>query len=130
MLRRFICCLLIVIPLTATASNTVNLETTMKNMGLALKQAREAASPQAAKPYINNLSALTEQAKAAPFPDDKAHTYLEGLNKVQLTLQRAQVAADANDNETLQQALAEVEQLRRAYHKHRKVSFWQLLFGN
>ncbi|MAD74104.1 MAG: hypothetical protein CML20_04770 [Rheinheimera sp.] len=129
MLSRLICCLFIMLSLSVTASNNVDLEATMKNMGLALKQAREAATPYAAKPYVVQLTELTAQAKTARFPDDKAQTYLEGLNKVQLTLQSALLAADAGNNEKLQLALAEVEQLRRYYHKQRKVSFWQLLFG-
>jgi soluble cytochrome b562 len=129
MLSRFICSLLILLPLTALASNSVNLETTMKSMGLALKQAREAATPQAAKPYINQLTELTERAKTANFPDDKAPTYHEGLNKVLVTLQQAQRAAEAGNREQLQKALADVEALRKHYHKQRKVSFWKLLFG-
>lgn len=129
MLRLIALCLFLLLPLAVVADTKVDLETTMKNMGLALKQAREAASPQAAKPYIDQLITLTEQATTARFAEDKAQTFLEGLRKVQLTLQRAQVAASAGDNDKLQQALAEIEQLRKHYHKQRKVSFWQLLFG-
>lgn len=129
MLSRLICCLLVLLPLMATASNSVDLETTMKNMGLALKQAREAATPHDAKPYINQLTALTEQAKTANFPDDKASTYHEGLNKVLSALKQAKLAAETGNHEQLQKTLAEVEALRKHYHKQRKVSFWQLLFG-
>lgn len=111
------------------ADTSINLETTMKSMGLALKQAREANTPQAARPYIDKLTILTEQAKTAPFPEDKAQSYIGGLNKVLLALQQAQLAAEAGNNAKLQQALAEVETLRRRYHKQRKVSFWKLLFG-
>ncbi|MDX1536360.1 cytochrome b562 [Arsukibacterium sp.] len=129
MLRLIALSLFLLLPLAVVADTKVDLETTMKNMGLALKQAREAASPQAAKPYIDQLITLTEQATTARFAEDKAQTFLEGLRKVQLTLQSAQVAASAGDNDKLQQALAEIEQLRKHYHKQRKVSFWQLLFG-
>ncbi|MDX1677441.1 cytochrome b562 [Arsukibacterium sp.] len=129
MLRRVTVCLLLLLPLHVAADNKVDLEITMKNMGLALKQARQAESPQAAKPYIAQLITLTAQATTAPFPEDKAPIYLEGLQKVQLTLQKAKLAAAAGDNDKLQQTLKEVEQLRKHYHKQRKVSFWQLLFG-
>lgn len=129
MLRLIALSLFLLLPLAVVADTKVDLETTMKNMGLALKQAREAASPQAAKPYIDQLITLTEQATTARFAEDKAQIFLEGLRKVQLTLQSAQVAASAGDNDKLQQALAEIEQLRKHYHKQRKVSFWQLLFG-
>ncbi|MBV2128624.1 cytochrome b562 [Arsukibacterium indicum] len=129
MLNRFLFCLLLSLPLAVSASNSVNLETTMKSMGLALKQAREAESPQAARPYLSELTKLTELAKNARFPEDKAQTYLEGLDKVLVTLQQAEDAAAAGDNRKLQQALKEIEQLRRHYHKQRKVSFWQILFG-
>ncbi|KKO45740.1 hypothetical protein WG68_08460 [Arsukibacterium ikkense] len=126
--RNFLCVLLL-LPLLAIASNNVNLETTMKSMGLALKHAREAASTEVALPYISELLELTGQAKTALFQDDKAQTYIEGLDKVLLTLQQAQTAAEAGDQAKLSQALAEVEQLRRHYHKQRRVSFWQVLFG-
>ena len=129
MFSRYVLCLLLLLPLALSASNSVNLETTMKSMGLALKQAREAESPEAAKPYIDKLTKLTEQAKTASFPEDKAQTYVEGLGKVLLSLQQAQAAAEAGDQAKLTQALANIEQLRRHYHKQRKVSFWKLLFG-
>ncbi len=129
MLSRYLLCLLLALAPAVLASSNVNLETTMKSMGLALKHAREAASTDVALPYINELLELTGHAKTALFPDDKAQTYVEGLGKVQLALQQAQTAAEAGDLAKLSQALAEVEQLRRHYHKQRKVSFWKILFG-
>jgi soluble cytochrome b562 len=129
MFRHIALCLFLLWPLSVVADSKLDLEATMKNMGLALKEAREADSPRAAKPYIEQLIALTEQATTARFADDKAQIFLEGLQKVQLTLQSARLAAAAGDNDKLQQTLAEVEQLRKHYHKQRKVSFWQLLFG-
>lgn len=129
MFSRYIMCLLLMLPLSATAGNSINLETTMKSMGLALKKAREAQSPEAAKLYISELTELAEHAKTARFPEDKAQIYIGGLNKVLLSLQQAQVAAEDGDTEKLQKALVEVGKLRRHYHKQRKVSLWKLLFG-
>jgi len=85
MFRHIALCLFLLWPLSVVADNKLDLEATMKNMGLALKQAREADSPRAAKPYIEQLILLTEQATTARFADDKAQLYLEGLQKVQLT---------------------------------------------
>lgn len=129
MFSRLALCLLLLLPLATVASSNVDLEITMKSMGLALKQAREASSPAAAQPFISQLTELTEQAKTARFPADKAQSFVEGLDKVLLSLQQAQAAAAAGDQAKLTQALTEVEQLRRHYHKQRKVSFWKLLFG-
>lgn len=129
MLSRYLFCLLLLLPAATYASNAVDLEATMKSMGLALKQAREAANPDAAKPYIVELTRLTTQAKTAKFPDDKAESFVAGLDKVLLSLSRAAAAAEAGDELQLKEALAEVNDLRKQYHKQRKVSFWQILFG-
>lgn len=115
--------------LSSTANGPIDLEATMKKMGLALKNAREAASPQAAKPYLSELTTLVTRAKTASFPADKAQSYVAGLDKVLLSLAKAATAADTNNEPQLKLALAEVEDLRKHYHKQRKVSFWQLLFG-
>lgn len=62
-------------------------------------------------------------------PTDKADVFQEGLDKVLAELTLAKQAAVADDAVKLQQHLAAVEQLKKRYHKERRFSFWQLIFG-
>lgn len=113
----------------ALAHEPVNLERTMKTMGFAFKQAMEADSPAAALPFLDKLHRLTEQAKLAPLPADKAPVFLEGLDKVLAELVLAKQAVASDDMPKLQQHLQQVDALKQQYHKERRFSFWQLIFG-
>lgn len=113
----------------ALASQPVNLENTMKTMGFAFKQATEASTPADALPFLEKLYRLTEQAKLAPLPTDKAAVYTEGLDKVLAELQLAKQAVASDDMSELQRHLKQVDALKKQYHKERRFSFWQLIFG-
>lgn len=115
--------------LVVQAAEPLTLERTMKTMGFAFKQASEAANPAAALPHLEKLHRLTHDAKRAPMPTDKADVFQEGLDKVLAELTLAKQAAAADDAVKLQQHLAAVEQLKKRYHKERRFSFWQLIFG-
>lgn len=114
---------------TAMANQPVNLESTMKTMGFAFKQASDATTPEAALPFLVKLHRLTEQAKSAPFPADKASVFTEGLDKVLAELVLAKQAVASDDMPKLQQHLKQVDALKKQYHKERRFSFWQLIFG-
>jgi len=113
----------------AQATSPVKLESTMKTMGFAFKQASEAATTAEALPFVEKLHRLTEQAKRAPLPSDKAAVYLEGLDKVLAELVLAKQAVASDDMPKLQQHLKQVDALKKQYHKERRFSFWQLIFG-
>ena len=114
---------------TATANQSVNLESTMKTMGFAFKQATEASSTADALPFLEKLHRLTEQAKQAPLPADKADVFTEGLDKVLAELLLAKQAVANDDMPKLQQHLKQVDALKKQYHKERRFSLWQLNFG-
>lgn len=113
----------------AFTAEPVNLESTMKTMGFAFKQATEVTSAADALPYLDKLQQLTEQAKRAPLPTDKATVYTEGLDKVLAELVLAKEAAANDDMSKLQQHLKQVGELKTHYHKERRFSLWQLIFG-
>ncbi|NRQ42771.1 hypothetical protein HRH59_09435 [Rheinheimera sp. YQF-2] len=115
--------------LTFTAGAAVDLEQTMKNMGFQFKQAIEITDSNKLLPVLDELIMLTGQAKQAQFADDKAEQFRQGLAQVQTELQSAKAAAQRDDMAAAQQHLRRVEALRKEYHKQRKVSIWQLLFG-
>lgn len=114
---------------TAMANQPVNLESTMKTMGFAFKQATEANTTAEALPFLEKLHRLTEQAKSAPLPADKASVFTEGLDKVLAELVLAKQAVASDDMPKLQQHLKQVDALKKQYHKERRFSFWQLIFG-
>jgi len=111
------------------ANEPINLESTMKTMGFAFKQAAEATTPADALPFLEKLHRLTEQAKLAPLPADKATVFTEGLDKVLAELVLAKQAVASDDMPKLQQHLKQVDALKQRYHKERRFSFWQLIFG-
>lgn len=113
-----------------TVSAAVDLEKTMKNMGFQFKKAIETAEAAPLLPLLDELVALTEQAQQATFATDKAETFQRGLAQVMTQLESARMAALRNDVALAHQHLREVDALRTQYHKQRKVSIWQLLFGD
>jgi len=118
----FMCC-----AFNVTAS--VDLEKTMKEMGLQFKLAVEAQHAEQLIPPLEHLISLTERAQQATFSDDKAQQFQQGLTQVRAQLQSARAAAGRDDVAAAQQHLRQVDALRKQYHKQRKVSVWQLLFG-
>jgi soluble cytochrome b562 len=119
-------CLVMSLNLTAAA---VDLEKTMKDMAFQYKQAYEATSIVQITPHITSLKTLTSIALTANFPEDKAVQFKQGLEKVLQELTAAEQAVQAQDLTTAKQHLKTVDALRKQYHKQRKVSIWQLLFG-
>lgn len=110
-------------------ASAVDLEKTMKDMGFQFKQAIQSETSQQLLPHLEQLITLTVQAKQASFPEDKAQQFQAGLTKVEAALVAAKDAATQDDFAAAQQHLRQVDALRQEYHKLRKVSIWQLLFG-
>ena len=127
MMRNFCFCLCLIC--TFAASAAVDLEQTMKNMGFHFKQAIAATDSHTLLPVLDELIVQTTQARQAQFAEDKAEQFRHGLEQVLTELEAAKAAAQRDDLATAQQHLRQVEALRKQYHKQRKVSIWQLLFG-
>lgn len=108
---------------------SVDLEKTMKEMGLQFKLAVEAQHVEQLIPPLEQLISLTEQAQQATFADEKVLQFKQGLAQVRTELLAARAAAGRDDVTAAQKHLRQVDALRKQYHKQRKVSIWQLLFG-
>ncbi|MDP5191350.1 cytochrome b562 [Rheinheimera baltica] len=126
---RFFCIVICLLGMTFSAMATVDLEQTMKNMALQYKQTRDIQQSADLVPILDELIILTQQALEAKFADDKATQYTTGLHKVLTELKAAKHAAEQDDLPQAKQHLQQVDVLRKEYHKLRKVSFWQILFG-
>lgn len=107
----------------------VDLEKTMKDMAFEYKQAYETSISSEMIPHLERLIMLTEQALQGNFAADKAESFTHGLQQVLTQLQLAKAEAAQNNADAAKNHLREVDALRKDYHKQRKVSFWQLLFG-
>lgn len=115
--------------LSFSASASVDLEQTMKNMAFQYKAASKVQTSAELSPVLDELILLTQLSLTAPYPADKEVQFKQGLNKVLAELNAAKQAAAAEDLALAKQHLQNVDALRKEYHKLRKVSFWDLLFG-
>ena len=108
----------------------VDVEQTMKNMGFYYKQAMDAKAADDLTAALQQLIELTRQAQTASYPADKAGQFQQGLQLVLTELEAAHLAATQQDILAAKAHLQKVDALKKQYHKLRKVSIWQLLFGS
>ncbi|CAM3788804.1 MULTISPECIES: cytochrome b562 [Pseudoalteromonas] len=111
------------------AGETLDLETNMKNMGLAYKKSVEATQLGEFNQAIDEFIALVQRAKTATFHNEETQS-LQGLDKV---LSKAELAKKLANEQGLNAAkgpLKSINGLRKQYHKlHEPPGFWELLFG-
>lgn len=114
---------------TSVSANEVDMEKTMKQMALSFKQAKDAQSVEQMKVAIASFEAQVQLAQQASFAPEKAELYQKGLKELALEVDQTQLLLEKNDLVAAQQQLQKLDELRKQYHKHRKPSFWQLIFG-
>ena len=78
-------------------ASDVDLKATMKQMKLEFKQAAQATSVDGMKAPIDNMLQLVEQAKRGKYPPEKVDTYVEGFNKLSITLKQIDSQLDEGD---------------------------------
>ena len=110
----------------AEAVATTDVEAAMKQMGFVYKKAMQATDLTSFRQYATEFAAVVSSVQQYQFAADKQQVFMQGLAKVQQQTQQALAAADLA---SAQQQFAQIDQLRKQYHKERSVSFWQLLFG-
>lgn len=110
---------------SATAATT-DVEAAMKQMGFVYKKAMQATDLNSFRQHATEFAQIVSSVQQYQFAADKQQVFMQGLDKVQQQTQQALVAADLA---SAQQQFAQIDQLRKQYHKERSVSFWQLLFG-
>jgi len=129
-MRIFFISLLFFSVLLSAETQRVDVEQTMKNMGFYYKQAMDARAADELRPALQQLIELTKQAQTASYPADKAEQFQQGLQLVLTELEAAYRAATKQDMVAAKAHLQKVEAPKKQYHKLRKVSIWQLLFGS
>jgi len=114
---------------TSVAASDVDMEKTMKQMALSFKQANEAQSVEELTSALASFEAQLQLAQQGKFQSDKADLYQQGLKELAIEVDLAQLLLEQNNLAAAQQQLVKMDELRIKYHKHRKPSFWQLIFG-
>lgn len=106
-----------------------DLKATMKEMKVEFKQAAEAQTIDEMKEPVTKLKALVNNAKQGSYPPEKQDVYLEGFNKLTVTLDSVESSLDAGNFDEAKQELRQVDALREEYHDKRNPSIWSKLFG-
>lgn len=106
-----------------------DLKQIMKQMKTAFKHAAEAQTSEAMQAPIAELTQLVAQAKQGEYPPGKQDVYLEGFNKLSVTLDKIENELDNGEFDAAKTSLQEVDGLREEYHDKRNPSIWQRLFG-
>jgi len=114
---------------TSVSANDVDMEKTMKQMALSFKQAKEAQSVEQMKVAMTSFAGQLQLAQQGQFQGDKAKLFQQGLDELAIEVDQTQILLQKNDLAGAQQQLVKLDELRIKYHKHRKPSFWQLIFG-
>ncbi|MEF1310714.1 cytochrome b562 [Vibrio mytili] len=111
------------------AAEAVDLKQNMKQMKMDFKQAAEASDVETMKSAIDNMQDVIEQSKRGNYPPEKFDTYLEGFNKLTVTLDKIDAELDAGNLDKAKEQLRQIDQLREEYHDKRNPSIWSKLFG-
>jgi soluble cytochrome b562 len=114
---------------TSVSANDVDMEKTMKQMALSFKQANEAQTVEQMTAALASFEGQLQQAQQGKFQPEKAEVFQQGLKELAVEVDKTQLLLEKNDLAGAQQQLVNMDELRKKYHKHRKPSFWQLIFG-
>ncbi len=110
-------------------AETVDLKQNMKQMKMDFKHAAEASDVETMKSAIDSLQAIVEQSKRGNYPPEKFDTFLEGFNKLSVTLDEIEADLDTGNLQEAKKQLREIDNLRKEYHDKRNPSIWSKLFG-
>lgn len=129
MLRPLVLGCAIALGSTYAMAEAVDLKQNMKQMKMEFKQAAEASDVETMKSAIDSLQAIVEQSKRGNYLPEKFDTYLEGFNKLSVTLDKIEADLDAGNLTEAKAQLREIDSLREEYHDKRNPSIWSKLFG-
>ncbi|CAM4190198.1 hypothetical protein BIW53_15145 [Pseudoalteromonas byunsanensis] len=116
--------------ISLAAKQSSDLEVTMKNMGLAYKNAMKSDSQQQ---LLESIAAFREHLSVSQqhsFDTKLQEESSLGLNRVANVLESSEKLAKSGRLEEAKEQLKKIDELRKQYHKlHEPPSFWDLLFG-
>ncbi|OEF25551.1 cytochrome b562 [Vibrio rumoiensis] len=106
-----------------------DLKATMKEMKVEFNQAAKAQNIDEMKKPVTNMTELINKAKLGVYPPEKQSLYLEGFNKLTVTLASVETHLEAGEFDQAKEELRKVDDLRIEYHDKRNPSIWSKLFG-
>ncbi|MGR5548454.1 cytochrome b562 [Vibrio sp. DNB22_12_1] len=129
MLRPVVLGCVVALSSTYAMAEAVDLKQNMKQMKMDFKQAAGASDVETMKSAIDSLQAIVEESKRGNYPPEKFDLYLEGFNKLSVTLDNIESDLDAGKLTEAKEQLREIDGLREEYHDKRNPSIWSKLFG-
>ncbi|MDN3377809.1 MULTISPECIES: cytochrome b562 [unclassified Pseudoalteromonas] len=128
-MKAILCVFVLLFSQSVFAVKENNLETNMKNMGLAYKQSVQATQLHEFNLAIDEFITLVEQSKVVGF-NKEVQKSLQGLDKVIAKAKLAKQLANSEGVEAAKKPLKAIDGLRKQYHElHEPPGFWELLFG-
>ena len=130
--KPLLCSLLLSILLSTSgytfAGESLTLKQTMKQMRLEYKQALESRSAESFNQHIGAFKEYLDSAQGYDFSPERKAVSLEGLNKVEHSIDEFPLA-NADNLTGLQQQLQAIDLLRKEYHKKAKPGVWEMLLS-
>ncbi|NRB37985.1 MAG: cytochrome b562 family protein [Pseudomonadales bacterium] len=102
---------------------------TMKAMKTAYIKTMRAKEMAQFSASLTELDELLAHAKTLRFPQEKKALFLQGLNKVSVVVDDAQIKANDGQMQQAKEMLKQVDHLREEYHDQRNESIWKRFFG-
>jgi len=114
---------------TQAIASDYDLKTAMKQMKLDFKHAAEAQTVEDMQQAMSSFNQLLDASKQAQYPDEKKALYMEGFEKLTLTIDGINQELEQGDLQGAKQQLKVIDELREEYHDKRNPSIWSKLFG-
>ena len=128
-MRGLLCVMILVFTPTLLVAEEFDLETNMKNMGLAYKHSVQATQLTEFNQAIDEFIKLVKLSKTATFHKEAENSF-QGLDKVIAKAEKAKKLANSKGLDAAKESLQSIDSLRKQYHKlHEPPGFWELLFG-
>ncbi|MBA5764013.1 cytochrome b562 family protein [Vibrio sp. 404] len=114
---------------TQVIASDYDLKSAMKQMKLDFKHAAEAQTVEEMQQAMVNFNQLLDASKQAQYPDEKKALYMEGFEKLTITINGINQELEQGDLQGAKQQLKVIDDLREEYHDKRNPSIWSKLFG-
>lgn len=107
----------------------VDLKSNMKQMKVEFKQAVESTSKVEMQQALNEFKLLIQASKQGEYPPEKQELYMEGFDRLLVTVDKVQQDLDNKGLEAARSSLKLLDELREEYHDKRNPSIWSKIFG-
>ncbi|RJX75777.1 cytochrome b562 family protein [Vibrio sinensis] len=107
----------------------VDLKSNMKQMKVEFKQAVESTTTVEMQQALSEFKSLIQSSKQGEYPPEKQDLYMEGFDRLLVTVDQVQQDLDSKGLEAARTSLKQLDDLREEYHDKRNPSIWSKIFG-